>query len=241
MKTAVSHVARRDRTELAVLAGVLVLLACLFATFELAGEVVEGDTQTFDERVLRALRDRNDPGKPIGPHWLRIAALDITALGSGVVLGLAVAAITGFLLLQGMTRTALFILASSVGGWVLNNALKEVFGRPRPDVVPHLSEVASLSFPSGHAMTSAAVYLTLGVLLMRLAERPITKFYCLGVAMLATLLIGSTRVYLGVHYPTDVLGGWLIGFAWALLCWIVERRIERGSGIEAEKKAQQRA
>jgi undecaprenyl-diphosphatase len=236
---AVSHVARRDRAELAVLAGVLVLLACLFATFELAAEVVEGDTQTFDERVLQALRDPNDRGTPIGPRWLRIAALDITALGSGVVLGLAVTAITGFLFLQGMTRTALFILASSVGGWILNNGLKGLFARARPSVVPHLSEVASLSFPSGHAMTSAVVYLTLGVLLMRLAERPITKFYCLGVAMVATLLIGSTRVYLGVHYPTDVVAGWLIGFSWALLCWIVERRIERRSGIEAEKTAQQ--
>jgi undecaprenyl-diphosphatase len=238
VKSAASHVARRDRTELAVLAGVLLLLVCLFAAFKLAGEVVEGDTQTFDERVLRSLRDPNDPGTAIGPRWLRIAALDLTALGSGIVLGLAVTAITGFLLLQGMTRTALFILASSVGGWILNNGLKGLFGRARPDVVPHLSEVASLSFPSGHAMTSAAVYLTLGVLLMRLAERPITKFYCLGVAVLATLLIGSTRVYLGVHYPTDVLAGWLIGFAWALMCWIVERRIERRSGIEAERKAQ---
>ena len=241
MQQAVSHVARRDRAELAVLAGVLVLFVCLFVTFELTGEVVEGDTQSFDERVLRALRDPNDPSTPIGPHWLRIAALDITSLGSGIVLGLAVAAITGFLLLQGMTRTALFILAASVGGWILNNGLKELFGRARPAVVPHLSEVASLSFPSGHAMTSAAVYLTLGVLLMRLVERPITKFYCFGVAMLATILIGSTRVYLGVHYPTDVLAGWLIGFAWALLCWIVEHRIERRSGIEAEKKAQQSA
>jgi undecaprenyl-diphosphatase len=238
---AASLVARRDRAELAVLAGVLVLFVCLFGTFELAGDVVEGDTQGFDDRVLRALRDPNDPGTPIGPHWLRIAALDITALGSGFVLGLTVTAITGFLLLQGMTRTALFILVASVGGWVLNNSLKGVFGRERPDVVPHLSEVASLSFPSGHAMTSAVVYLTLGVLLMRVVERPITKFYCLGVAILATLLIGSTRVYLGVHYPTDVLAGWMIGFAWALLCWIVERAIERRSGIEAERKAQQKA
>jgi undecaprenyl-diphosphatase len=238
---AASLVARRDRAELAVLAGVLVLFVCLFGTFELAGDVVEGDTQGFDDRVLRALREPNDPSTPIGPRWLRIAALDVTALGSGVVLGLTVTAITGFLLLQGMTRTALFILVASVGGWVLNNGLKGVFGRERPDVVPHLSEVASLSFPSGHAMTSAAVYLTLGVLLMRVVERPITKFYCLGVAILATLLIGSTRVYLGVHYPTDVLAGWMIGFAWALLCWIVERAIERRSGIEAEKKAQQKA
>ncbi len=238
---AVSFVARRDRAELAVLGGVLALFVCLFVSFELAGDVLEGDTQTFDERVLRALREPNDPGTPIGPRWLRIAALDLTALGSAVVLGLTVTAIIGFLLLQGMTRTALFILVSSAGGWLLNHSLKGVFGRERPDVVPHLSEVASLSFPSGHAMTSAAVYLTLGVLLMRVVERPITKFYCLGVAILATLLVGSTRVYLGVHYPTDVLVGWMIGFAWALLCWLVERAIERRSGMEAERKAQQNA
>jgi undecaprenyl-diphosphatase len=134
-----------------------------------------------------------------------------------------------------MYRTALFVFLASAGGWLLNDSLKTLFGRPRPAVVPHLHEVMSLSFPSGHAMTSAAVYLTLGALLMHISARRITKIYCMGVAMLATLLIGSTRVYLGVHYPTDVLAGWLMGMSWALFCWLVERRIERQAGLKREQ------
>ena len=218
-----------------MLIGGLLLAILAFGAFGLAGEVVDGDTQAFDERVLRALRDPQDPSVPIGPRWLRIAALDITSLGGATVIGLAVAAIVGFLLFQGMYRTALFVFIASAGGWLLNNGLKAVFARPRPDVVPHLHEVMSLSFPSGHAMTSAAVYLTLGAMLMRISERRLTKIYCMTIAMFATLLIGSSRVYLGVHYPTDVLAGWMIGMSWALLVWLIERRIERQAGMKKEQ------
>ena len=92
-----------------------------------------------------------------------------------------------------------------------------------------------MSFPSGHALTSAVVYLTLGALSMRIAERRLTKFYCMAMAMLVTVLVGTSRVYLGVHYPTDVLAGWLIGLCWALLCWIVERRLEYLAGLKRER------
>ena len=221
----------RDRTELGFLAGglALVFLFLLFAW--VSNLVLGGTTQNFDDRVLRAMRRSDDVSLPIGPKWLRIAALDVTALGSGTVLGLVVAAIAGFLLLQGLRRTATFVVVASVGGWVLNWLLKELFRRPRPDVVPHLSQVMSLSFPSGHAMTSAAVYLTLGALLMRVADRRATKIYCMTCAMLMAGLVGITRVYLGVHYPTDVLAGWLVGLSWALVCWLVERALERRSGL----------
>lgn len=218
-----------------MLIGGLLLAILAFGAFGLAGEVVDGDTQAFDERVLRGLRDPQDPSVPIGPRWLRIAALDITSLGGATVIGLAVAAIVGFLLLQGMYRTALFVFIASAGGWLLNNGLKAVFARPRPGIVPHLHEVMSLSFPSGHAMTSAAVYLTLGAMLMRISGRRLTKIYCMTIAMVATLLIGSSRVYLGVHYPTDVLAGWMIGMSWALLVWLIERRIERQAGLKKEQ------
>jgi undecaprenyl-diphosphatase len=114
------------------------------------------------------------------------AALDITALGSATVLGLTVFAVAGFLLLQGLWRRALFVTAASLGGWFLNSALKQLFQRPRPDVVPHLREAMSMSFPSGHALTSAAVYLTLGALSMHIAQRRLTKVYCMTVAMIAT-------------------------------------------------------
>ena len=230
-----SRIAARDRDELWLLLGVFVLLATALALVNLAGEVLEGDTLEFDKRLLSSLRKADDPSQPIGPAWLEVAALDITALGSATVLGLTVISVAGFLMLQGMHRHAVIVLVASAGGWLLNNALKVLFARPRPDVVPHLREVMTLSFPSGHALTSAAVYLTLGALLMRVSDRRITKFYCMAVAMLATLLIGATRVYLGVHYPTDVLAGWLVGISWALLCWLVERSLERTAGLKREK------
>jgi undecaprenyl-diphosphatase len=221
----------RDRTEVGLLTGALIVVLLVLAFAWVSDLVLGGATQHFDERVLLALRQAGDPSKPIGPAWLRAGALDITALGSGTVLGLAVAVIAGFLILQRLRRTAAFIVIASVGGWVLNAWLKEIFARPRPDVVPHLSQVMSLSFPSGHAMTSAVVYLTLGALLMRVADRRATKIYCMACAMFMAVLVGTTRVYLGVHYPSDVLAGWLVGLSWALACLLVEQAIERKTGV----------
>src|SRR3954470_11006333 len=197
--------ARRDRRELALLLGGLAALLLVVSFFVLAAKVVDGDTQSFDARVLRSLRRADDPSTPIGPAWLRAAALDITALGSPTVLGLVTLTICGFLLLQRMARTAGLVFVATTGGWAVNSALKDLFQRARPEVVPHLRDVMSLSFPSGHAMISAAVYLTLGALGMRVADRRITKFYCIAVAMGLSLLVGASRVFLGVHYPTDVL------------------------------------
>ena len=230
-----ARVAARDRTELALLLGTLLLLGIIFVILTLAGEVLEGDTLEFDKRMLAALRKADNPAQPIGPAWLEMAAFDITALGGPTVLGLTVAAVVGFLVLQGMYRNAAFVFVASVGGWMLNDLLKEVFARPRPQVVPHLRQVMSLSFPSGHALTSAAIFLTLGALLMRVAETRLVKFYIMFVAMLTTLLVGATRVYLGVHYPTDVLAGWLIGVSWALFCWLLERSLERTAGLRKER------
>ena len=230
-----ARVKPRDRTELALLFGGVAFLLLLITFTKLASEVLEGETQSFDKKILLALRDPADLSRPLGPAWMVSGALDITALGSATVLGLAVVAICGFLALQGLYKNALFVFIASCGGWLLNAVLKEAFGRPRPEVVPHLREVMTLSFPSGHAMTTAAIYLTLGALLMRVSERRLTRFYCMGVAMLATFLVGASRVYLGVHYPTDVLAGWLIGLSWALLCWIVERALERRTGMKRER------
>lgn len=224
----------RDRTELAFLVGGLLLVLLVLGFAGVSDLVLEGETQPFDDRVLRALRRADDPSLPVGPAWLRGAALDITALGSASVLGLVVAAIAGFLLLQGLRRMALFVFVASAGGWLLNSLLKALFHRPRPDVVPHLREVMTLSFPSGHAMTSAAVYLTLAALMMRVVDRRATKVYCMSFAMLLAGLVGASRVYLGVHYPTDVLAGWLVGLSWALLCWLVERAIERRTGLSRD-------
>ena len=230
-----ARLAARDREELKTLLAAFAIIAVALIFLKLASEVTEGETQKFDEKLLLALRKAEDPRTPIGPAWLKAAALDITALGGPTVLGLVVAAVTGFFLLQGLYKNALFVFVASVGGWVLNSGLKLLFARPRPDVVPHLREVASLSFPSGHALTSAVVYLTLGALLMRVAKGRLVRWYCLMIAMTATFLVGTSRVYLGVHYPTDVLAGWLIGLAWASICVLLERDAERRYGLKKER------
>jgi len=219
-----------------ILAGAVLILALIWVFAALAGEVMEGDTRQFDEWVLSALRQEADPGRLKGPWWLQAGAEDLTALGSPTVLGLTVLAVTGYLVLHGLYRNGLFIFIASAGGWVLNWLLKAAFERTRPDIVPHLREVMSSSFPSGHALTSAAVYLTLGALLMRIAEGRLAKYYCIAIAMLLTFLVGSSRVFLGVHYPTDVVAGWLIGMTWALLCWVIERTLERRAGLKREKE-----
>jgi undecaprenyl-diphosphatase len=229
------RVTGRDRSELSVLVGGVVLLLLLLGFAQLTDEVFQGETRHFDEQVLQSLRRADDPRTPIGPKWLALGALDITALGSATVLGLVTLLVVGFLLLQGMARNALFVFVASTGGWLLNSAMKSFFQRPRPDIVPHLRDVYTLSFPSGHAMVSAAVYLTLGALTMRIAKRRATKFYCIASAMFVTVLVGASRVYLGVHYPTDVLAGWLVGMSWALVCWLVERAIERKAGLAREQ------
>jgi undecaprenyl-diphosphatase len=127
------------------------------------------------------------------------------------------------------------VMVTVISGEVVSSAMKQLFSRPRPTVVPHLREVFSTSFPSGHAMTSAVVYLTLGAMLMRVSEQRLTKLYCFALALLLTMLAGISRVFLGVHYPTDVIGGWIIGFIWASICWLAAQQFEVRSGIKAER------
>lgn len=218
-----------------ILGGAVAILASVWLFSRLAAQVMEGDTRQFDEWVLSSLRQPADPSQLRGPKWLRLGADDITSLGSPTVLGLTVLAVTGYLCLHGLYRNGLFIFVASAGGWVLNWVLKAAFARTRPDIVPHLREVVDSSFPSGHALTSAAVYLTLGALLMRIAEGRPAKYYCIAIAMFVTFLVGLSRVFLGVHYPSDVVAGWLIGMTWALLCWVVERILERRAGLKREQ------
>jgi undecaprenyl-diphosphatase len=234
-RRALSSFAARDRSELAILVGALALVLLVLVVVKLSSEVLEGETLRFDRQILAALRDPADPSKPIGPAWLLSGALDVTALGSAAVLGLVVLSVAGFLALQGRWRMGLMVVASTSGAEVVNEVLKVFFQRPRPTVVPHLRDVVTMSFPSGHALTSAVVYLTLGALLMRIANTRLAKFYCMAVAMLLTVLVGASRVFLGVHYPTDVLAGWLVGLSWALLWWIAERTLERRTSLRRER------
>ncbi|ATB30620.1 phosphatase PAP2 family protein [Melittangium boletus] len=218
--------------------GLLLILGLLGAGFlALSDEVREHSTQAFDEQVLRSLRRPDDPGQPRGPRWLAEAARDVTALGSMSVLALMVVAVGGFLALVRRWRTLALVLGSTLGGVAVNTLIKGLVARPRPSVVPHLTQVLSESFPSGHAMLSAIVYLTLGALLSELVSKRWLKAYLVTVALVLTLLIGVTRVYLGVHYPTDVLGGWMAGLGWALLAGLVARVARRRSpGLREEAR-----
>lgn len=206
--------------EVAMLVAALIALICIYGVIELADEVKEGATQTVDEWVLRSLRRSDDRAMPIGPAWMREAGLDLTALGSPVVLTLTVSAVIGFMCLQRQYRLALFTVLTIASGSALAILLKYAIARDRPAIVPHLREVTTPSFPSGHAMVSAVIYLTLGTLLMQIVARRVAKLYCLMAAMFLTFLVGVSRIYLGVHYPTDVLAGWMAGIGWALGCWI---------------------
>lgn len=226
--------ARLDGIELVVFLGALVLVAGVWGFLTLAENVMEGDAQRLDEHILRALRTLDDPRVPIGPPWLLDVARDVSALGGTAVLALVTAAVTSFLLLDGKRGAAVFVLSATVTGAVLSHFLKAYFQRPRPTVVPHLANARFSSFPSGHSLMSAVVYLTLGLLLARLVARQRLKLHVLGVALLLTVLVGLSRVFLGVHYPTDVLAGWCAGLVWASLCWLIERRLQIRAAIESE-------
>lgn len=218
--------------DLRVLMVPLLVIVGLWGFAEVADEVTDGETQQLDEWVLEVVRTEAEVRGNVGAV-LSNAARDITALGSTTVLTLLVIAVLGFLVLRRLWHAALLVLGATVGGALLSQALKGAFQRERPAIVPHLDHVITYSFPSGHSLVSAVVYLTLGSLLARIVEGRRLKLYCLGIAGLATILVGVSRVFLGVHYPSDVVAGWAAGLAWASLCWLVARALQRRGQVEA--------
>jgi undecaprenyl-diphosphatase len=223
------HLALRwiGQYEFTVLAGVLVVLAGTWGFVELADEVGEGSTADFDEWAVLALREPDNPSNPLGPAWVEEMGRDLTALGGNVVLTLFTLAVGGFLWMRRMYQALALLAVAVLGGLLISLGLKEFFDRPRPSSVEHFSATYTSSFPSGHSMLSAATYLTLGALLARFVKESQLKAYFLIVAMLLTALVGVSRVYLGVHYPTDVLAGWTAGMVWALLCWLAAVYLQR--------------
>ena len=209
-------------------AGVLI-----FATIAIS--VKQGATQEFDRRLLLAMRHPGDLS-PIGSRSVQETARDFTSLGGTAVLALVTLVTAGFLALDGKKHMALFTGASVAGGMVMSNLLKDVFQRPRPEIVPHIVYASNTSFPSGHSMLSAVTYLTLGALLARSHQRKALKAYFLVIAALLSVMVGVTRVYLGVHWPTDVLAGWTAGAVWALLCWLVAGWLQSRKALEPEEK-----
>ncbi|WP_082529177.1 phosphatase PAP2 family protein [Aurantimonas sp. Leaf443] len=225
----------RNRVELWTLLAVLTVMAAIWVFVSIAGEVVEGDTHGFDTEILLALRNPVDPSDPIGPGWVEEIGRDATAFGGTGVLIFVTISVALFLWFRGNRRSMLLVLAAIGSGFLMSQLLKWGFDRPRPDLVPHGSIVYTRSFPSGHAMMSAVTYLTLATLLARVQRRRAVKAYLIAMAAVITVLVGVSRVYLGVHWPTDVLAGWTAGAAWAFLWWLVAKWLERRGAVDPEE------
>jgi undecaprenyl-diphosphatase len=226
----------RGNTELGALLVLALAIIGIWAFAELADEVFEGTTHNLDRDLLLLLRTPADPEDPIGPDWVEEIMRDFTAMGGMAILTLTTVAVAGFFLLQRKFASTLYLLVSVGGGLLISSVAKNLFDRPRPDLVPYGSVVHTASFPSGHSMLAAVTYLTLGVLVARTLPQRRLKVYVLSLATLVTILVGVSRVYLGVHWPTDVLAGWLAGVAWACLCMLGARWLARRGDVEPEAR-----
>jgi undecaprenyl-diphosphatase len=221
------------RLETRVLLAVLAGAGAVWGFFNLASEVTEGDTLALDQRLLLALRDPHNLSDPIGPRWLEEAMRDLTALGGFTVLTLVT--LFGLLMfaLHGRRLQAWILAGTVLAAQVSAELLKGLYDRPRPTLVPHGDLVYAQSFPSGHSTLAAAVYLTLATLIASVEIRPAAKRLVYGLAGAVTVAVGISRVYLGVHWPSDVLAGWSLGATWALGAWLVLERLRDAPSMTA--------
>ena len=217
--------------EAGLLAAIAIISGLILAFLRLADAVQEGGTAAFDQAILLMFRTPGDVNQVIGPLWVQEMVRDITSLGSFALLGLIVAGVCIYLLLARMQAAALLVIVSVLSGTLLSTVLKMGYDRPRPDLAT-MSHQFTASFPSGHAMLSAVTFLTIGALLARLAPTRALQIYAISAALFLTLIVGVSRLYMGVHYASDVLAGWCLGAAWALLCSSVALMLERRGTIE---------
>jgi undecaprenyl-diphosphatase len=229
------HILRN--TELSVLLATFALVLGLWVFIEVADEVGEREYQDLDEAAVLYFRNPDNPRDIRGPEWLDQSVRDVSSLGGITIMGLLTLLSVGYVLLSGRPHLVGLLLGAVLGGLLLGVLLKAGFDRPRPQIVPQLDYVVTQSFPSGHSMLSAVVYLTLGAVLTRAVHRRRLKIYFLAAAALVSGLVGLSRVMLGVHYPTDVLAGWSVGLAWAMFCWLVAMWLQRRGAVEADVDA----
>lgn len=222
------------RRELVLVALLAAFAGGIWGFIELGEAVGEGETAHLDERILMLFRTGDDPTDPLGPHLVETAMRDVTALGGVTVIAFLTLAVVLYFVLDRRPRTGLYVFVAVAGGAGLTFALKFLYDRTRPSILPTEVLPADPSFPSGHAAVSAVVYLTLGLLLAGAVPKRRLKVYVVALAVALTLAVGVSRVYLGVHWPTDVLAGWALGGAWALLCWQGERRLQRRGVVEPD-------
>ncbi|MDQ1154612.1 phosphatase PAP2 family protein [Brevundimonas sp. SORGH_AS_0993] len=216
------------RTELAALSALFVAAVGVLVFVEVADDMTEADGQAFDHHVLALMRPyADDPGRPWGPWWLKEAAADLTSLGGIAVLGLFALIAILFLVIQRKWLSAVLLPLGLAGGVALSEGLKAVFERERPPAAVQAVETINASFPSGHALLSTVFYLTVAVMLTRAFPKRRLKALVLGVGVVLALLVGVTRIYLGAHWASDVIAGWAVGAAWAMVLWLAAYGIDR--------------
>lgn len=204
--------------------GFIVMVVGIGVFLTLVTQLQSASIQSLDEAVIRSLRNISVPAEASHPGWFDELARDFTALGGYAVLTTITVLVTTFLHLERRPARAHFVAITVVFGYSFSMLLKAVIDRPRPDIVPWLSHVHLSSFPSGHSMMSAVVYLSLGLMLSDLTSRRLVKVFVVIAPLAISAMVGLSRVYMGVHYPTDVIAGWWIGISWSLACWLIVRR-----------------
>lgn len=221
--------------EIWLLAGIAAASGLVLAFLSIADEVVEGETKAFDNAILLLFRDPANVDRVIGPEWVHEMVRDITALGSFSLLGLIVFGVCAYLVMIRLKSAALLLMVSVIGGTLLSTFLKMGYDRPRPDLTS-MSHQFTASFPSGHAMLSAVTFLTIGAVLARLAPSRRLKVFSIAGAVFLTLIVGFSRLYMGVHYPSDILAGWCLGAAWAMLCSTIAFKLQKSGAVEEPKE-----
>lgn len=218
------------RFEARVLVGMVLAAGALWAFLVLGGEMAEGETESVDRSLILALRTPGDLNNPLGSRNIEEAVRDLTALGGTTVVALVTVVGVLAFAFHRKYRHALVLTGAVLLAWMSSDAGKALYDRPRPDLVPHGAFVYSGSFPSGHSTLSAATYLTLAMLVASLETRRRTKVLAYSLAAALVVAVGFSRVYLGVHWPSDVLAGWCLGSLWALAAWLTLR----ASGVQAK-------
>ncbi|GHC67022.1 phosphatase PAP2 family protein [Limoniibacter endophyticus] len=210
------------------LTGPLVIGAAIcFIAFLILSQLINPDEPfPVDQQLILAFRSATDANIAIGPSWLQEAVRDVTALGSSTLLCFVYLVALYFLGRLGRVPDAIFLTLAVAGGQFLSTLLKLIVARPRPDILEPLMAVHSASFPSSHAMMSIVLYLTLASILAGIVGQMRVRIAFFSLAFLITFAIGISRLYLGVHWPSDVLGGWIAGGGWVLLCWLLRRWYE---------------
>jgi undecaprenyl-diphosphatase len=232
-----SKLMKRSGIEIKVLVALFAIVAGTLGFILIAGFVSRGSTDHFDMQILKSFRYPDNLARPIGPEWLFEVMRDITSLGGSTIVTLITLFVFGYLILKKQYSKLFLVLVAIIGGAIIDLELKVIFSRIRPQVVPSLIQEISYGFPSGHSMMSTIIYLSLASLLARLQVRWRDKIYIISLAILLSFMIGISRVYLGVHYPTDVLGGWSLGLAWAALCWLVAWYISKKRSKDMYEKS----